>query len=233
MASTYKLIDAFSQSKVFVKMMPLESIQTFILDNALKMLWMAAPWRWTLGNLPVVTLVASTVDYTIADPADFLYIQPGSAYISAGGSDVSRDVEVVAHINASVKRVSAAPTQVCHPAVHTVRVSPKPGTTVTTGTQLIALYKKTCPNVSESNVHTAGIQVFDDEWFHVYLSAVLYQAYLYADDGRAGGAQFTPGGQLTFTGQRGVFEANIQHMRESEPMLTQQSPPIDTGKRGK
>lgn len=231
MASTYKPIDAFNQSKVFIKLMPLESVQPFILDNALKMMWMSAPFRHTLGSFPVVTLEASRVDYTVVDPADFLFIQPGTAYISAGDSDVGRDVSVVSFINSSVKRVSAAPTELCHPSANLVRVSPKPGATVTSGTQLVSLYKKTCPIITTESSHTSGIQVFDDEWFYVYVSAVLYQAYLYADDGRAGGTQYSEGGQRTFTGQRGVFEANIQHMRETEPMLVAQSPPVETSKR--
>lgn len=233
MASTYCPADAFNQSKVFIKLMPLDQLTPFILDNAMQMFWMAAPWRWTLGNMPVVTLEASRVDYTIVDPADLLFIQPGSAYISAGDSDVGRDVNVVAHISNVVKRVSAAPTEVCHPAVNTIRISPKPGATVTSGTQLVSLYKKTCPRITKANMNTLGVQVFPDEWFNVYLSAVLYQAYLYADDGRAGGVQYTEGGQRVYTGQRGVFEANLQQMREIEPLLVQQSPPVDTAKRGR
>jgi hypothetical protein len=233
MASTYRPIDAFNFSKAFIKLMPLEEAGPLILDNAMKMFWMAAPWRWTLGNYPVVTLEASRIDYTTVDPTDFLMLVPGAAYISAGADDVGRDVDAVAHIHSTVKRVSALPTQITHPAVNTIRVSPKPSATVTSGTQLITLYKKVCPTITAENSHTAGIQVFDDEWFHVYVSAVLYQAYLFADDGRAGGVQYTEGGQKVFTGQRGVFEANIQHMRETEPMLIQPSPPVDTSKKGK
>lgn len=233
MASTYAPIDAFSQSKVFIKLMPLEAVQSFILDNALKMMWMAAPWRWTLGNFPVVTLAPSKTEYTIVDPADLLYIQPDSVYISDGADDVGRDVEVVSHINFEVKRVSAATSQVCHPAANTVRISPKPGATVTSGTQLIGLYKKTCPVITSESAYTPGIQVFDDEWFWVYVSAVLYQAYLFADDGRAGNVQFSDGGRPTYSGQRGVFEANVQLMRETEPLLISQEPPINTGKKGK
>lgn len=233
MASTYAPIDAFSQSKVFIKMMPLENVQAFILDNALKMMWMAAPWRWTLGNFPVVTLASSQTDYTVTDPADFLTLQPNAAYISAGGDDVGRDVEVVSAIHSAGKRVSAATSQVCHPAANTIRISPKPGATVTSGTQLVALYKKTCPVITKATAHTPGIQVFDDEWFWVYVSAVLYQAYLYADDGRAGNVQFSGGAAPTYSGQRGVFEANIQLMREVEPLLVSQEPPINVGKKGK
>lgn len=229
----YTPTDAFRFSKFFIKQMPLDDVKPLLLDNAMRRLWMAAPWRWTLGNFPVVTLDASRSDYTVTDPADFLYLQPGSAYISAGDSDVGRDVEVVSAIHSSVKRVSALPTQVCHPTTNTVRVSPKPGATVTSGTQLISLYKKVCPQITAANSHEEGVQIFPDEWFHVYVAAVLYEAYLYADDGRAGGAQAQSGGQLVYNGQRGVLEAGIQHMRETEPLLVQQSPPIDTAKRGK
>lgn len=231
MASTYRPVDAFDMSKVFIKLMPLERSRQIILDSALKMLWMSAPWRWSLGAFPTVTLAASATDYAVTDPADFLYIQPGSAYVSAGETDVARDIEVVAAIPAQVKIVGAQPSLVTHPSANVVRIFPKPSATVTSGTQLISLYKKICPVLSESNIYTAGVQVFDDEWFWVYVSIVLYQAYLYADDSRAGAAQFTEGGGRVYTGQRGIVEANLRLMRESEPLLVQKSPPVGVGKK--
>jgi len=100
-----------------------------------------------------------------------------------------------------------------------LRVYPKPGT-LTTSPQVICLYKKMAPVITEKNCHTPGVLVFDDEWFWVYRSGVLWLAYLYGDDQRAGSiqAQSTGTKGMTFTGQRGVFEANLIKMAQREKL---------------
>jgi len=226
MASTFRPIDAFDFVNAFVKFPNLEAARPGILDDAAKFFWMHAPWRWTLGNLQVLTVTASTSDYTLTDPADFLYIQPASVYLSEGGSDVSRYIEAVSHIHSTVKLIGGQPSQISHPATDTYRVFPKPGTSVTAGTQIIGMYKKQCPAITESTQYTAGVQVFDDEWFWVYRSIVLYMAYLYTDDDRAGGAQSDARGNTTFTGQRGIVEANLAIMKMREPLLVPPVPPL-------
>jgi hypothetical protein len=225
MASTLRPIDAFESVNAFVKFPNLEAIRPSILDDAAKFFWMNAPWRWTLGNITALTLTANTSDYTITDPADFLYIQPGSVYLSEGGSDVGRYIEVTSHIHSTVKLIGGQPSQISHPATDTYRVYPKPGTSVTAGTQIIAMYKKQCPAITESTQYTAGTQVFDDEWFWVYRSIVLYFAYLYTDDQRAGGAQ-SDGKSVTYNGQRGIVEANLAIMKMREPLLVPPVPPL-------
>jgi len=225
MASTYCPRDGFDYINAFVKYPNLEPVMPQILDDAARFFWMAAPWRWTLGNITALTLAANTSDYTITDPADFLYIQPGSVYLSEGGSDVGRYIEVTSHIHSTVQQIGGQPSQISHPATDTYRVFPKPGSSVTSGTKIIAMYKKTCPTITAANAQTTGVQVFDDEWFWVYKSIVLYFAYLYTDDQRAGGSQ-SDGKSATYTGQRGIVEANLAIMKMREPLLVPPVPPL-------
>lgn len=226
MAALLRPIDAFDYVNAFVKFPNLEAARPGILDDSAKFFWMAAPWRWSVGYLLALTVTASTSDYTLTDPADFLYIQPGSVYLSEGGSDVGRYIEVVSQIHSTVKVIGGQPSLISHPAANTYRIFPKPGTTVTSGTQIIGMYKKTCPVVSESSQYTVGTQVFDDEWFWVYRSIVLYFAYLYTDDQRAGGAQVDARGNATFSGQRGIVEGNLAIMKMREPLLVPPVPPL-------
>ena len=209
-----------------IKFANLEAIRPAILDDAAKFFWMYAPWRWTLGNLQVLTVAANTTDYTLTDPADFLYIQPGSVYLSEGGSDVPRYIEAVSHIHSTVQIVGGQPSQISHPATDTYRVFPKPGTSVTAGTKIVGMYKKQCPVITEATQYTAGTQVFDDEWFWVYRSILLYIAYLFTDDQRAGGAQTNTRGETTYSGQRAVVEANLAIMKMREPLLVAPAPPV-------
>ena len=220
MASTYAPIQAFDWAKRFIKNMPLEQVSPQILDDALKMFWMAAPWRWTLAGFPNVTLTNNTQDYTVTLPSDFLFIQ--DAYITDQAGNVPRSLQVVAFIPPGGKQgqISEIAVVTGTPGGSgTLRTYPQPGT-IRANEIIVSVYKKQCPLLIPNNVNTVGVQVFDDEWFWVYESAVLYFAYLYGDDQRAGGAQIDPtSGKVTFTGQRGVFEANVQYMKEREKLL--------------
>jgi hypothetical protein len=60
----------------------------------------------------------------------------------------------------------------------------------------------------------------DDEWFHVYRDGVLWKAYLFGDDQRAGSVQAASNGQISYSGQLAQFMAGITMMRAAEPMLS-------------
>jgi hypothetical protein len=212
MASTLAPQRAFDYAKHFIKDMSLEKVGPQILDDVSKIMWMAAPWRWTLGSLPTVTLIAGTQDYTITFPGDFLYIL--DSYVS-DGTIAPRDLKVEAFLPNSITTVGQASEVSAQGTL--LRVGPIPATFPTTGPTLISRYKKTAPQLTAANMATAGTQVFDDEWFWVFQEGVLWRAYLYADDNRAGGATVAKG-QVEYTGQLGVFQAALQFMRETEKM---------------
>lgn len=212
MAATKRPIEALDFCKRFIKNMPLEQVQTEILDQVNKMMWMAAPFRWTVGTLTAISLANNTQDYTLAPPADFLYLI--HSYI-ADGSTTPRILDVEPALPADVKLVGD-PTRVAYVGSNTFRVAPKPGTGVGTQ-QIISFYKKTAPSLTDSTIQNTGVLIFDDEWFWVYTSGVLWLAYLFGDDQRAGGASVDPTtGKYQFTGQRAIFEANLLIMKQRE-----------------
>ena len=217
MASTYKPVDAFDFSKTMINKMKLEQVEVRILDTAMKVFWMAAPWRWTIGALPNITLLAATQSYPIALPADFLYGLECVQTDQAGGTP--RDILVVPAVKPG--GLIGGTSQIAFSGVSgtmgTALITPIPGT-LPVPQYLLSLYKKQAPTLTASNIYTKGIQVFDDEYFHVFESGVLWASYLYADDQRAGSAQADNKGGYSFTGQRAIFEANIEWMREREPM---------------
>jgi hypothetical protein len=223
MAATKRPMDAIDYCKRFIKNMPLEQVQIEIMDQVNKIMWMAAPFRWTVGTLSPISLASNTQDYTLAPPADFLYLM--NAFIS-DGTTTPRNLDVEPTLPADVK-IIGDPTRISYVGSNTFRVSPKPGTLVAPTQQIISFYKKTSPLLIETNVNTAGSLIFDDEWFWVYCSGVLWMAYLFGDDQRAGGASIdVTNGRYQFTGQRAVFEANMQIMknRDTLPLWTQLEP---------
>lgn len=66
-------------------------------------------------------------------------------------------------------------------------------------------------------MYTAGVQVFDDEWFPVYVQGALYHAYLFADDARAGSAVVSPNG-VQYSGQLGVYRSFLNEMALREKL---------------
>lgn len=227
MASTFTPVAAFDYAKRYIKGMPLEQVQVQILDDVNKIMWMHSPWRWTIGTFPNVTLLDDTQDYLVSVPADFLYIQESYVTDQAGAAPRIMHVEPYLPIggkkgNPSRLSLVNVSTDNNNATVGTLRFSPVPGVIPVPAWTSITLYKKQAPTLIAANINTPGILVFDDEWFWVYVSGILYFAYLFGDDQRAGSAQVDPSsGKVSFSGQRGVFEANLalMKMREKLPGL--------------
>lgn len=228
MPSTFAPAAALDYAKRMTKNMPIEQVGVQILDDTNKMLWMHSPWRWSVGTFPNVTLTNDTQDYTVAIPSDFLYIQ--NSYVSSDDGSAPRQLYIEPWILPGGKKgnpsrvalVSGTPG-----TSGTLRFTPQPGQVPAAGWTAITLYKKQAPILLANNINTPGVLVFDDEWFWVYVSGLLYHAYLYGDDQRAGSAQIDPSsGKVSFSGQRGVFEANmaLMKMREKLPGMETAQP---------
>lgn len=221
MASTFTPGQAFDYAKRFIKNMPLEQVAVQVCNDVSSYMWMAAPWRWSIGAFPNIALANSTQDYTVTLPVDFLYLETSYVTDQAGG--IPKVFYIEPTLAAGGKQGTPSRIAVVsgtNGASGTVRFLPKPGPgSIPTGWTTISYYKKMAPVITAKNMNTAGTLVFDDEWSHVYVSGVLYYAYLFGDDQRAGGAQIDPAtGKVTFTGQRGVWEANIMLMKQREKL---------------
>jgi hypothetical protein len=198
-------------AKVLVKSMTLDDVRVAVCDSVVKIMWMAAPWRWTLGDLPVVTPVANTQDYTFTKPADFLFIE--RSYIWDGKQINDLSVEGLLPTDAT----AVGPTKkICYlnDGADKLRLYPTPGTFVGTR-RLITQYKKTYTPITSGNIGSAGALIFPDEWTWVFEEGVLWKAYSYADDARAGSAQVVDG-KIQYTGQCGIFFAGLEEMRRAE-----------------
>jgi len=215
MAATKAPYEAFGYVKSYVKSMPLEDIGPGLLNEVHQMLWMAAPWRWTLGSLPATTLTSNTQNYTITTPADFLFLFDG--FIS-DGANVYRDLLIEPTLPDDVKVVGNV-SRISHQGSNSYRTFPKSGTLpASPAQQLIMRYKKVAPAITNQTQYTAGRLVMDDEWFWVFVAGVLWKAYQWGDDSRAGGVTLTSAGQAQYTGQLGNFRDGIRMMAEREKL---------------
>lgn len=214
MASTFKPQQAFEYAKQFIKDMPLDRVAPRLADDVHKIMWMAAPWRWTLGSMPVVTLTSSTQDYSVVVPGDLLFL--AEAY-ETDGVTAPRKLIIEPTLPTTVTLVGQ-PSRLALMAGSLYRLSPKPGTQPSTAPSIISLYKKVAPTITASTMSTAGVQIFDDEWFWVFQEGFLWKAYLYADDARAGGVTTNSRGEVQYTGQRAAFESALIFMKANEKL---------------
>lgn len=213
MAATYAPSTALQFAKSFIKRMPIDtdtSINVQILDYVASLMWMAAPWRWSVGYVGSVPLTTGVSDYTLTDPADFLYIE--GAYVTDGSSE--NPLSPVSFLPPD-SLTYGLPSQIAHVSTNTYRVTPVPASTASTQTMLV-YYKKARPIVNSGNYTTTGLLVMDDEWFPVYQNGVLWLAYQYADDARAGSATVDQDGKTQYSGQLGTFWAGVSVMRRAE-----------------
>ena len=215
MAAAKQPADAFVYIKSYMKNMPLEDIGPALLEEISTMIWMTAPWRWTLGSLPATTVTSATQNYTITTPSDCLYVQDG--YI-ADGDKVFRNLKIEPTLPSDVKVVGNV-SRIAYLGSNSYRTFPKSGTMPSSPTQqMILRYKKTAPSITNQTQYTAGALVMDDEWFWVFSAGVLWKAYLWGDDGRAGGVTLGANGQPQYTGQLGVFRDGLRIMSEKEKL---------------
>lgn len=218
MAATYKPISVFDYAKLSVKNMPIDTIQTRLVDDVSKMIWNYAPWRWTIGTLDPVTITANQTDFTVVNPqTDLLYIT--KAYLSNGQQNV--DLLPTSVLPASPTIVGPAKNISYIPgSPPKFRLYPGYGAfPAGEAWTLRTWYKKISPVITKTNLNTPGALIMDDEYFWVFLEGCMYKAYYYADDARAGNASVDNKGNITYTGQRAIFEAALLAMKNSEPML--------------
>jgi hypothetical protein len=217
MAATERPIDSLLWAQQYIKNMPLHRVQVEVLNDAARYFWRAAPWRWTLGSLPQITLVNNTQDYTVTLPADFLYGVEANLIFA---DKLTKELEIVPFLPLESAK-TGQPAQLAITGSGNngnYRLSPTPaGYGAGTLPTLTGTYKKNYPLLDETTIFTAGSLIFPDEYIDVFRHIVLYYAYRYADDQRAGNIQFS-NGQMTANGQRGEMEAMIEEIRQREPL---------------
>ena len=209
MASTFKAYDAFEYVKKYIGNMDLERLVPGILDDVNKMFWGYAPWRWTLGLFPQITLVSETQDYPVTLPDDFLYLYD---ILQLDGKTTRHLKPTAIYPQTGILRAGQAGSAAIMSVggVDTLRIDPTPGT-IPSGAplqKLISIYKKTAPDVTQSTMYTAGFLEIPDDFFWVYREGVLWKAMSWAQDPRAGDVK-VQGGQVVYGGQRAVFESAL------------------------
>ncbi len=219
MAASEYPIDSILWATQYIKNMPLYRVQQEVINDAAKYFWRAAPWSWTLGNLPTALLVNGTQDYTVTLPTDFEYAISANLLLA---DKLTKELEVVSFISLEGAKLGQ-PNQLAisgEGVAGNYRLSPVPSGYTGTLPSITGVYKKAFTKLTETTIYTAGALVFPDMYIDVFRACVLYYAYLYADDQRAGNVQFA-NGQMTYTGQRATMESMIEDLKKRLPLPLQ------------
>lgn len=187
MASTITPRIALNAALEMIQGLPIDgnNIRLRVMDDAAKIIWMAAPWRWSVGVLVLTQISNDTDEVTISGnvPADFLKL----VWAGLLSADQPQDLIIVPALpDAGVfkgqpKRITATTV-----TANTFRLFPIP-TGYTSAPYLAAVYKKKHTEITAANESTSEALVMDDEYYYVYQAFVLYYAFLYAEDPRASG----------------------------------------------
>lgn len=224
MAAAEYPIDSILWAQQYIKNMPFYRVQQEVINDAAKFFWRAAPWSWTLATLPPVLMVNNTADYTVTLPSDFDYAIKANTTLA---DKLPKDLEIVSFLSFDDTKLGQPVMLAISGAgvAGNYRLSPTPiGYTGTLPT-IAGVYKKSFAKLTETTIYTAGALIFPDMYIDVFRACVLYYAYLYADDQRAGNTQFS-NGQMTYTGQRAAMEAMIEDLKKRLPL------PLDDVKTG-
>lgn len=205
MASTITPRKALDAAQEFVQGLPVDkdAIRLRIMDDAAKIIWMAAPWRWSVGVMTLTQLADDTDEVTISGgvPSDFLRLL-WAGLISA---DQPQDLIIVPALpdgvpfKGQVKRITATTV-----SANTFRFFPV-NTGFATQPYLATAYKKKHTEITAANEASASL-VMDDEYYPVYEAFVLYYVFLYAEDPRA-------------EGQFKIAFSLLEQMRQQEPLV--------------
>ena len=201
---------------MFVKNIPVTNFDVTSADVINSIIWNAYPWRWSLSALTAITLVDGTQDYSFggSDLASYLRLVRARITRTDTTPDEYDEILVMRWLppdltKSGFRSISSVAFEQSISKLRLVRAAAVPsGVTLTLNGEYQTLPTKITA--------LSATVVFPDTHFHVALSGLLWLAYKFADDDRAGRAQASKGGGVVYTGQLGEFYDNLISMRETE-----------------
>lgn len=205
--------EAIDYAKRFIGNMPVDDteMKLRILNDASDLIWHAAPWRWSVGALDIVTLQNDQQDYEVNEPTDFNDLL--FCYLTDGQQ--KWDVQVAGALP-ETQVMKGQPSAVSLEGDATLRFLPVP-TGYGDAVYALTWYKKLSPEITADNLTTDWETTTGaGAWGHVFQAFVLYYAMQFANYPKAGGVTFMDG-KAQYTGQLGVAMALLDRMIASEP----------------
>lgn len=218
MASTYSPQDAITLVQNFVHGVPVTAVQSNLCDMINSMIWIHYPWPWTIASLTPIPLVAGTQDYT---PSNTDILRP--LKMRTARTDITpnefRELDLLANLAPDRTWTGGLDTLRAvgwYPSLNFFRYDVTVNIGVGQTMQLQGEYQKRPTKITDATLATPF--VFPDQYFHVFVEGLKWKIYQLADDPRAGGLQKDNRGNVTATGQYGIFLAGLDVMARTEDL---------------
>lgn len=204
MPFNYTPANAVTVVREMTKNIPYTAIDSQTCDMINSIMWNFYPFSWTINSLTAVSVTDGNQDVGSA-PADFDHLLRARLVRTDLTPDEFHELNIVTWLAPDLSEVGYQQiTSICYEEAENEfrfdrAVDVGTGMTI----QLQGEYKNTPTRITDSNLTTAFL--FPDHYFQVFVEGLLWQAYRYADDPRAGTTQTMRNGQRSYTGQLGIF----------------------------
>ena len=221
MASTYIWNDALTVVKPFVKSIPTTVMDVTVCDQVNAFIWKRFDWRWAIFSLTsassVLNLVDGTQDYGIGTTTGGGFYRLMRARITRTDQSpiIAREIEVVQWLapNLNMKIDGLAMQAVAfEPVQSQLRLDAAASVTGSATYRIDGEYQAQPVKVTS----TATTIVFPDQYFNVVIEGLKWKYYQLGDDKRAGAMVTDGAGRRSYSGQMGVFMAELEQMVEDE-----------------
>lgn len=197
-------------------------------DDAHRILWNYAPWRWERKILPNIAVVDGQQDYTGGSvPSDFMGLLQAELVITSETPNWVGEMEIKSfvHLDPKVKVPLTSVRDICFlqelnsqaGGFRITNPQVAPGQTAV----VRGVYRK-LPTTKYSSANlTTDFTELPDQYFYLYVEWLLWRIYRYIGDPRAGTATFQSG-RWAFTGQLAQATALTEQV-----LLTEDFPDTD------
>lgn len=190
------------------------SVDVTAADMANSRIWIAYPWRWTLGSLTAIALVDGTQDYTIGNSDHY---RPVNLWITR--TDLTPDeyqpLKIKEHLPPELARNVGWPsfqTISWEKSINKFRLEAAASVPSGTTLRIDGDYQKVPTKITALSATLAA----DDAYFETYMDWLLYYLYKFTDDSRAGGVVISGDGRKQYTGQLGKAMESLWEMKSQE-----------------
>lgn len=210
---TYKYDDIIAYVQSLVRGIPVSDISTAAVDQLDSIFWFAYPWRWTRGTLTAIPLANGVQDYAYTN-ADLWRLLSVRITNTTASPNQYRDLQITRWLEPLKQQNISWPNyqSICYnPNLDNFRLEATAAVPSGQTLQIDGEYKKQHTKITSTN----SLITFPDFYFNVFAEGLLWLLYRFADDARAGGAEYVKG-NVVYTGQMGLFFDMMMQAKDNE-----------------
>lgn len=214
MAQTYTWSDLLTFIKPVVSSIPTSSLDAQACDRVNRIMWRAAPFRWTLANLTAISLTNEVQDFALTN-SDLFRLVRARITRTDTTPDEANTLDIVEWLEPTLNWVQGMYSiRACSMIATTTTVRLDTAVSVPTGVtlQLDGEYQ-TVPTKITATTTTI---VFHDDYIDCAQEGLKWAYMTLAKDPRAGGTTYSSQGQRVYAGQYANFMAALDDMLRSE-----------------